>query len=46
MCVDEEIADHLLELARHFAQRAIELGADAGIVAEIAEISKRESRAH
>jgi hypothetical protein len=28
LCSDPEIAEHLLELARAFAQRALELGSD------------------
>jgi hypothetical protein len=35
-CNDEEIAGHLLALARTFAQRAIERGADPSLVPELA----------
>jgi hypothetical protein len=38
-CADPEISDHLIELARRFERRAIELGADPNLIPQIQELA-------
>jgi hypothetical protein len=38
-CADPEISDHLIELARRFEGRAIELGADPNLSPEISVLA-------
>jgi hypothetical protein len=43
-CADPEISDHLIELARRFERRALELGADPNLIPKIPALERGEVR--